>query len=55
VTVNLWPSKEPSEAAGRDPRRLQVLEQLDVDPNAISHEHHEVAHFEVFDAGARTT
>jgi hypothetical protein len=55
VMVNLWPSKEPSEAAARDPRRLHVLEQLDVHPNAISREHHEVAHLEVFDAGARTT
>ena len=49
LVVNLWPSKEGSEAAARDPRRLGVIEQAQISPDQIRREHHEVAHFVVFD------
>jgi hypothetical protein len=49
LVVNLWPSKDGSEAAARDPRRLSVLEQSGLKPGHISREHHEVAAYEVFD------
>jgi hypothetical protein len=49
LIVNLWPSKEGSEAAARDPRRLHVVERAKLTPDQIRREHHEVAHFVVFD------
>jgi mannose-6-phosphate isomerase-like protein (cupin superfamily) len=49
LIVNLWPSKERSEAAARDPRRLSVVEQAEISPDQIRREHQEVAHFVVFD------
>ena len=49
MVVNVWPSKDESEAAARDPRRLAVLEQAGVRPDEIQREHHEVADYEVFD------
>jgi hypothetical protein len=49
LVINLWPSKDCSEAAAGDPRRLGVLEQSGVTPGDISREHHEVANYEVFD------
>lgn len=49
LIVNLWPSKEGSEAAARDPRRLGVIAQAEISPDQIRREHHEVAHFVVFD------
>jgi hypothetical protein len=49
LVVNLWPSKECSEAAARDPRRLEVLERADISLDQIHREHHQVAHFVVFD------
>jgi mannose-6-phosphate isomerase-like protein (cupin superfamily) len=49
LIVNLWPSKERSEAAARDPRRLGVIERAEISPDQIRREHHEVAHFVVFD------
>jgi hypothetical protein len=49
LIVNLWPSKGGSEAAARDPRRLRIIEQAGISPNQIRREHHEVAHFVVFD------
>ena len=35
LIVNLWPSKEGSEAAARDPRRLGVLERTEIRPDQI--------------------
>jgi hypothetical protein len=49
MVVNLWPSKDESEAAARDPRRLAVLERTGLRPDQIHREHHEVADYEVFD------
>lgn len=49
LVVNLWPSKEGSEAAARDPRRLDVIERAEISPEQIRREHHHVAHFVVFD------
>jgi mannose-6-phosphate isomerase-like protein (cupin superfamily) len=49
LIVNLWPSKERSEAAASDRRRLGVIERAGISPDLIRREHHEVAHFVVFD------
>jgi mannose-6-phosphate isomerase-like protein (cupin superfamily) len=49
LIVNLWPSKEGSEGAARDQRRLGVIEQAQIDPDQVRREHHELAHFVVFD------
>ncbi|HEX6388327.1 MAG TPA: hypothetical protein VFZ89_02745 [Solirubrobacteraceae bacterium] len=48
VIVNLWPSKDGSEAAARDPRRLAALGRAPVDPAAIRREHLDMAHYVVF-------
>jgi hypothetical protein len=48
LVVNLWPSKECSEAAAQDPRRQDVLERAQITPEQIRREHHEVAHFVLF-------
>jgi mannose-6-phosphate isomerase-like protein (cupin superfamily) len=53
LIVNLWPSKEGSEAAARDPRRLGVIERAEITPDRIRREHQELAHFEVFHPRAR--
>lgn len=49
LVVNLWPTKEASEAAARDPRRLDVIERAEIDLDQIRREHHEVAHYVVFE------
>ena len=50
LVVNLWPSKENSEAAARDPRRSEVIQGADISPDQIDREHHRgVAHSVVFD------
>lgn len=49
LVVNLWPSKESSEAAARDPRRLGVIERAEIAPDEIRREHFSVAQFVVFD------
>jgi hypothetical protein len=48
VVVNLWPSKDDSEAAARDPRRVGVLGEAPIDPSTIRREHYEVANYELF-------
>jgi hypothetical protein len=48
LIVNLWPSKDGSEAAARDPRRLAVVEQAGLGPDQMHREHHEVVDFVVF-------
>jgi mannose-6-phosphate isomerase-like protein (cupin superfamily) len=45
LVVNLWPSKEESEAAARDPRRLEVIERAEIEPGQIRREHHDVVDF----------
>jgi mannose-6-phosphate isomerase-like protein (cupin superfamily) len=45
LVVNLWPSKEGSEAAARDPRRLEVIDHAEIDPEQIRREHLDVADF----------
>ena len=49
LVVNLWPSKEESEAAARDPRRLGIVERAEIEREQIRREHYEVAHHVVFD------
>jgi hypothetical protein len=47
LIVNIWPSSEGSEAAARDPRRLAVLAQLDLDPGQVTREHFDLASLEL--------
>ena len=47
LLINLWPARENSEAAARDPRRLSVLEQTELSPDQIHREHHELTHLAV--------
>jgi mannose-6-phosphate isomerase-like protein (cupin superfamily) len=49
LVVNLWPSKDGSEAAARDPRRLGVIERTGIRPDQIRREHHTVADLVIFD------
>jgi mannose-6-phosphate isomerase-like protein (cupin superfamily) len=49
LIVNLWPSKEGSEAAARDSRRLDVIERAEIGLDQVRREHHEVEHVVVFD------
>lgn len=49
LVVNLSPSKDGSEAAARDPRRLAVLEQSGLRPDQIQREHYEVDRYDLFD------
>ena len=50
MVLNMGPSKEGSESAARDPRRLGVIERAKINPDQIRREHHEVAHLVVFDS-----
>ena len=52
LVVNLWPSRDGSEAAAADPRRLAALERSAVDPERLHREHHEVERYLVM-AGER--
>ena len=52
LVVNLWPSRDGSEAAAADPRRLAALERSAVDPERFHREHHEVERYLVM-AGER--
>jgi hypothetical protein len=49
LIVNVWPSKESSEAAARDPRRRAVIERAEIDPDQIRREHHQVEHLVLLD------
>ena len=42
MMVNLWPSVEESEAAAKDPRRIEALRSSGVRPEYTSREHYEV-------------
>ena len=50
VVVNLWPSKDGSEAAARDPRRQSVIERAEITPEQIRREHYDVERLVVFDS-----
>jgi hypothetical protein len=45
LVVNLWPSKDGSEAAAADPRRLAALEGASVSPAAFTREHYLVERY----------
>ena len=49
MVLNLWPSREGSEAAARDPRRSAVVGQARIGSDDVRREHHEVADYIVFD------
>ena len=42
LIVNLWPSRDGSQAAAADPRRLAVLEQEALAADGFVREHHEL-------------
>ena len=44
------PADGATAGQARDPRRLRVLEQADIEPHQIVREHHELARVEIFDA-----
>jgi hypothetical protein len=48
LIVNLWPSKDGSQAAAADPRRLAALRQEAVTPDQQHKEHHEVERYVLF-------
>ena len=48
LVVNLWPGREGSEAAARDPRRLGAVHAEGLTPERMRHEHFEVEDFAVF-------
>jgi hypothetical protein len=53
MVVNLWPSKEESEAASGDQRRIAEAERHDLDDRRISRDHYEVENWQVGPAGQR--
>jgi hypothetical protein len=44
IVVNLWPSKENSESAAGDPRRLEAVERAGITPAQVDREHYEVSY-----------
>jgi hypothetical protein len=48
LVVNLWPSRDGSETAARDPRRLRAIERTGIDPGRIRREHHRVVDYVLF-------
>jgi len=48
LILNLWPSKDESEAAAGDVRRQGELERWGLQPGDFRREHFEVADYEVF-------
>jgi hypothetical protein len=49
LIVNVWPSRDASEAAARDPRRLGELAAAGIGPGQMTREHHPAAHVVVFE------
>jgi hypothetical protein len=47
MVVNLWPSKEESEAASRDQRRIAEVARHDLHSRRISREHYELENWQV--------
>jgi hypothetical protein len=54
MVVNLWPSKDDSEAAARDQRRLTEVARHELDSRRISRNHYEVENWQAGPA-ARST
>ena len=52
LIVNLWPSRDGSEAAAADPRRLAALRQEGVASGRQHKEHHELERYVLFGAVA---
>jgi hypothetical protein len=48
VVVNLWPSRDGSEAAARDPRRLGAMLDNGLSPDRLHAEHFEVEDYVLF-------
>ena len=48
LVVNLWPSKEGSESASRDERRLGVVADHGLEPGQITPSHYDVENHVVF-------
>ena len=48
LIVNLWPSKDGSEAAAADPRRLAALQNAGLRPHQQYKEHHDVDRYVLF-------
>ena len=48
VIVNLWPSRDASESAAQDPRRIQTVADQRITPDRIRREHLEVGRYELF-------
>jgi len=48
LIVNLWPSRDGSEAAAANPRRLAALQNAALSPHQQSKEHHDVERYVVF-------
>lgn len=53
MITNLWPSKEGSEAAARDQRRLTVVADHGLEPGQMNPQHFEVEELIVFGAEER--
>lgn len=51
LIVNLWPSRDESDAAAADPRRLSALRAEAIRPDRQHKEHHEVDRYVLFDRG----
>lgn len=51
LIVNLWPSRDESDAAAADPRRLSALRAEAIRPDRQHKEHHEVERYVLFDRG----
>jgi hypothetical protein len=48
LIVNLWPSRDGSQAAAADPRRLGVVRREGLTPDRQHKEHHEVERYVLF-------
>lgn len=49
LIVNLWPSRDGSESAARDPRRRGEMNRNALGPEQIRPEHHELANLVLFE------
>ena len=48
LIVNLWPSKDGSESAAADPRRIACIHEVELRPHQGRKEHHDVERYVVF-------
>jgi hypothetical protein len=49
LIVNVWPSRDGSESAARDPRRLTTVREHGLAPGRMSYEHHDLDGFVLFE------